>query len=227
MRPVAKGGAPSAYTSFRDAKPDLVARIGEYCCYCERQIETHLAVEHVIPRSQRPSSAVKWVNFVLSCVNCNSCKLDSRVTLGMHLWPHRDNTLRAFEYRVGGVVAVHAGLSPAMQTKANATIQLVGLDKMPGAAGREPTNADNRWLKRQQAWTLAQQKRLDLLANDTPELRTAIVDVAVSRGMFAIWWTVFAGDVDLRRRLRAAFVGTCPSCFDANENPQARPGGQL
>jgi type I restriction enzyme, S subunit len=54
-----------------------------------------------------------------------------------------------------------------------------------------------------------------------------IVQVAKGRGMFSIFWTIFAGDIDLRRRLREAFAGTSFACFDANENVQPRPGGQL
>lgn len=227
MRPVSKGSSPNTYKNYKDAKADLVDSIGEYCCYCERQIETHLAVEHVIPRSQRPASATKWTNFVLSCVNCNSCKLDTPVTLSDHLWPHRDNTLRAFEYRVGGIVSAHGSLNGALAAKANATIRLVGLDKRPGLVGREPTSADNRWLKRQQTWVLAQRKRQDLQANDTPALREAIIDIAVSRGIFSIWWTVFDGDADMRRRLRLAFVGTHRRSFDHQENAVQRAGGQV
>ena len=56
-------------------------------------------------------------------------------------------------------------------------------------------------------------------------LREQIVDTAASRGMFSIWWTVFVGDVDMRQRLRKAFVGTHAASFDANENLRAR--GQL
>ncbi|GAB5544300.1 MAG: hypothetical protein SangKO_040600 [Sandaracinaceae bacterium] len=227
MRPVSKGSAPSTYNNYRDAKPDLVDRIGEYCCYCERQIETHLAVEHVIPQTQCPSSATKWRNFVLSCVNCNSCKLDTPVKLSDHLWPHRDNTLRAFEYRVGGIVSAHGSLNTALSAKANATIRLVGLDKRPGLVGREPTSADKRWLKRQQTWSLAQRKRQDLQAQDTTALREAIVDIAVSRGIFSIWWTVFNGDADMRCRLRRAFVGTHHQSFDAQENAVQRARGQV
>ena len=75
-------------------------------------------------------------------------------------------------------------------------------------------------------WTKASQCRADLLTNDTPRQRDLIVKLA-ENGIFAVWWTVFAGDTDMRSRLRAAFVGTCSSSFDASGNLQARPGGQL
>ena len=56
---------------------------------------------------------------------------------------------------------------------------------------------------------------------------SAIVDTALATGLLSIWWTVFAADSNMRSRLRAAFVGTCPNSFDATGNLQARPGGQL
>jgi hypothetical protein len=51
MRPVNRGAAPAVYTNYQNAGPDLQACLGDYCSYCERQIETHLAVEHIQPKS--------------------------------------------------------------------------------------------------------------------------------------------------------------------------------
>ena len=58
-------------------------------------------------------------------------------------------------------------------------------------------------------------------------MREQIVETAIAHGMFCIWWTVFDGDVDMRRRLREAFTGTHAASFDVNENPVPRVGGQL
>lgn len=66
-----------------------------------------------------------------------------------------------------------------------------------------------------------------LLANDSPEVRDLITQVAAGRGGFSIWWTAFAGDVDMRRKLREAFLGTHGGCFDVNEDLVARAGGQV
>ena len=49
MRPVERGAALRVYTKYQDAGPDLQARLGDYCSYCERQIETNLAVEGNVP----------------------------------------------------------------------------------------------------------------------------------------------------------------------------------
>lgn len=75
-------------------------------------------------------------------------------------------------------------------------------------------------------WAKASQCKVDLLAYDTPGQRDLIVKLA-ENGNFSVWWTVFAGDPDMRSRLRAAFVGTCPNSFDAGGNLKPKPGGQL
>src|SRR5260221_6501574 len=74
MRPVDKGAAPALYENYQEAGPDLQVRLGDFCSYCERQIETHLAVEHVQPKSHVPALATVWSNFLLGCVHCNSSK---------------------------------------------------------------------------------------------------------------------------------------------------------
>ena len=227
MRPVDKGGAPRVYAVYQDAAGDLRAILGDYCSYCERQIETHLAIEHVQPKSRRKSLATVWANFLFGCVHCNSSKGKKRVALRAYYWPDRDNTLRALVYTEGGIVRPSPMLAAAEVERASATIALTGLDKYPGNVGREPTDSDWRWLRRKQAWDLAQKYVADLLASDTPVVRQLIVDVAVARGMFSVWWTAFSHDSDMRRRLRQAFLGTCAQSFDAAENLQPRPKGQL
>jgi hypothetical protein len=125
------------------------------------------------------------------------------------------------------MVQPSAVLTAAEASRAQVTIALTGLDKFPGNPGREPTTSDRRWLRRHEIWQMAQRDRSRLLANNTIEVRELIVENALGRGMFSIWWTVFAGDIDMRRRLREAFVGTHIASFDANENLVARVGGQL
>ena len=228
MRPVDKGAAPTVYAHYRCAGSDLKSRIGEYCSYCERKLETHLAVEHIQPKVSYPALQNSWENFLLACVNCNSSKGDKHVILGDYYWPDRDNTLRALEYVEGGLVRPHPCLKGADRVRAEKTISLTGLDKTPGEPGRKPTLPDKRWLKRQQTWQLAKKARARLTTQDTStSMRQQIVDTAVNCGMFSIWWTVFAGDVDMRRRLRKAFTGTHGASFDANENPVPRAGGLL
>ena len=227
MRPVDKGTAPTTCARYQDAGPDLRKRLGDFCCYCDRQIETNLAVEHVQPKSVVAALITNWANFLLACTNCNSNKGETPVNLVDYFWPHVDNTLRAFKYVRGGLIDPHPELLPRMAAKAVATLRLTGLDKDPGKTGRVPTRSDMRWLRRQQAWTKAERYRDKLAEQNTVEFRELIVDVATGRGEFSIWWTVFAGDIDMRRRLRRAFIGTHGASFDINENPVPRAGGQL
>ncbi len=229
MRPVNKGTAPSAYAKYQDAGFDLQNCLGDFCSYCERQIETHLAIEHVQPKSLVPALQASWDNFLLACVHCNSCKGDTPINLPDYLWPDSDNTMRALKYSRGGIVEVEPTLAATLQDKAQQTIELAGLDKIPGhpQVNRRPTDSDRRWLRRQQIWQMAEGDRDRLLRNDSPEVRELIVENALGRGMFSIWWTVFAGDQDMRRRLRQAFLGTSAGCFDAAENLLPRPGGQV
>ena len=227
MRPVDKGSAPDEYAKYQDAGGDLQVRLGDYCSYCERQIETNLAVEHVQPKSHAPELSTSWSNFLLGCVNCNSSKGHTPINLASYFWPDTDNSLRAFEYVHGGMIQPRPALGPALAAKAQATINLTGLDRDPGNPGRKPTSADQRWLRRQQAWEKAERYRDILAEQDTEQVRELIVDVATSRGEFSIWWTVFAGDVDMRRRLRVAFTGTHGASFDSNEDLIPRIGGQV
>jgi len=227
MRPVEKGVVPAAYARYQDAGPDLQARLGDYCSYCERQIETNLAVEHVQPKSLVPALGTDWGNLLLGCVNCNSCKGHAPIVLDEYFWPDADNTLRALEYVRGGVIRPAPALAAGMATKAQATIALTGLDRYPGNPGKAPTSADQRWLRRQQAWEKAERCRDILASRDTPEVRELIVEVTTGRGEFSIWWTVFAHDADMRRRLREAFNGTHGASFDPGENLVPRAGGQL
>lgn len=228
MRPVEKGAAPRDYIDYKDAGSDLMQKIGDYCSYCERKIETHLAVEHIQPKVYHPELENSWNNFLLSCVHCNSSKGQFDVVLNDYYWPDRDNTLLALEYSEGGLVRPYPSLEDADRSKAQETINLTGLDKYPGNPGRNPTDSDKRWQARHKAWQLAEKAR-DRLAKqeDNQLLREQIVDTAASRGMFSIWWTVFADDTDMRRRLRKAFAGTHADSFDENENPVPRVGGQL
>lgn len=227
MRPVDKGPAPRAYAAYRDAAVDLRNALGDYCSYCERRIETNLAIEHVQPKSRKKGLARSWGNFLLGCVNCNSSKGKKQVAIMKYFWPDRDNTLRAFVYVAGGLVTPRSALAAADRAKAAATLALTGLDKYPGNSGREPTVSDQRWLRRQEAWSLAQRYVATVAANNTPTVRQLVVDLAVAHGMFSIWWTAFANDTDMRRRLRQAFSGTCSKSFNVKENLRARPGGQL
>jgi len=230
MRPIDKGAGNGPYAQYEDAFGDLRDAVGDYCCYCERQIETHLAVEHVRPKSRKKALQTEWSNFLLGCVNCNSCKGKRSVILTNLLWPDRDNTLRAFDYEESGVVRVKKYLREPNRTRALATISLVGLDRIPGHVipKKRPTKADQRWRRRQEAFDLAQRDRARLIQQDTLIVRELIVENAHGRGMFSIWLQVFSGDPDMRSRLIQKFQGTAQNCFHPLTRAAVpRAGGQI
>lgn len=227
VRPIDKGAAPRVFTAYQDAGPYLKERLGNYCSYCERKIETYLAVEHIQPKKWHPNLQNSWKNFLLACVNCNSSKGKQNVNVSDFFWPDRDNTLRALEYVEGGLVRPRVGLNARDGKRALDTVALTGLDSFPGSPERLPSGSDLRWLRRREVWELANKDLNRLAQEDTDIVRDLIVDNAVARGMFSIWWTVFEGDADMRRRLRLGFAGTDGGSFDANESLVPRTGGLL
>lgn len=99
MRPVDRGDSPNNgdFENYRDAYIPLLARLGPYCSYCERRIQTNLAVEHIQPKADYlyPELEGRWENYLLACVNCNSTKGDKDVRPENFYLPDRDNTLAA------------------------------------------------------------------------------------------------------------------------------------
>ncbi len=234
MRPVNRGGSPQAgdYENYRNAFPDLVSRLGPYCSYCERRIQTMLAVEHIQPKGLAPYAALigKWDNFLLGCVNCNSTKKDKDVILSTTLLPDRDNTDAAFLYTEDGKVDAAPGLTGARPKMASDTLALCGLDKGPS----EVTDANgqivaiDRYAQRMEVWAIAKESKSNLEATPTLRMRQQIVLTARAEGFFSIWMRVFDGDVQMRRMLIDGFAGTAQDCFDAQTHPVTpRPSNGL
>lgn len=220
MRPVDKGDEPFQLKHYQDACEPLENRLGRYCCFCERWLATHLAVEHVMPKSRHGSLTLVWQNLLPACVNCNSGKGDTPVTrppngTPTHLWPDEHNTLLAFSY-VGRWVEVSLPTNHPAFALAQASVQLLGLDKYPEHpnAKRRPTPHDKRWKFREDIAGLAQRSYERLRRADSQEMREQIIETALTRGGFSIWFATFANDVDMQRRLIDAFPGTAIQCFD-------------
>lgn len=194
--PRGNDGLPVSFSRYRDAKPLLIERIGEYCSYCERPGDLH--VEHVVPVSVDRGLEAAWTNFLLGCVNCNSRKSNHNASRDGYLWPDRDDTFGAFVYRSGGRVSVNCKLSAEGHDKASALFDLLKL-----GATKPPT--DRRRHKRRQAWDQAVEVRR--LVNGDRSRRLAI-EVAKGTGYYSVWMAVFHDDDDMRRRLAQAFPGT-------------------
>lgn len=222
MRPVQRGSSPQTtdFTDYTDAKRFLVPRIGRYCSYCERRVATNLAVEHIQPKGLPAYVPLegRWNNFLLGCVNCNSTKKDKDLVLADTLLPDRDNTFAAFDYFADGRIEVSAMVSLVNRAMAVRLLSLVGLDKPISLFFDENGKqvALDRVAQRMEVWGIALEAKQDVDANPGNDaVRRGAVRTAQGEGFFSIWMTVFAGDVDMRKRLIEAFPGTQGSgCFD-------------
>lgn len=231
MRPVKRGASPQAtdFADYADAKPFLASRLGRYCSYCERRVATNLAVEHIQPKGLTAYAALagRWDNYLLGCVNCNSTKKDKDVVLSDVLLPDRDNTAIAYDYIADGRIEVSAAVPAACRVKAVSLLELVGLDKPISVALDENGKqvALDRVSQRMDLWGIALEAKQDVDANPGNDaVRRGAVRTAVAEGFFSIWMTVFASDLDMRRRLIDAFPGTQGSgCFDAISGLPVQP----
>ncbi len=229
MRPVKKGVSPQKFTDYSEARPYLVKRLGNYCSYCERQVNNLLAVEHILPKDHHHNLELEWDNFLLTCVNCNSTKGSNDLRLDDYYWPDRDNTARAFNYLdagiYDGIIQINGDLNDEQKIRAQQTLKLTGLDRIPGHPNL--SSSDLRWLQRQQAWGKAQHSLERLHQRDSLEMREQIVESAQANGFWSIWMAVFANDLEMLHRFVEVFSGTCRDCFDPEFRPVSRPGGAL
>ncbi len=225
--PLDNGGQPKEFRDYRYARRDLIDRLGEYCSYCEMKLGSSLAVEHVKPKKHHPDLELQWSNFLLACANCNPTKGSEDINLDDYYWPDKDNTVRAIEYREGGIVQADPNLSPEQRAKAEATIKLTGLDKIPGndPKANDPKASDRRWEDRRKIWKKAKRSLCRLQATDSQDMREQIVDSVNS--FWSVWMTVFRDYPDMRRRFIEAFPGTSQECFDDDCNAIHRPCGAI
>lgn len=227
MKPVKKGILRRNFTAYGQAKALLLDKLGQHCSYCEAYGQPqNLDVEHIYPKQPHPEFELKWKNFLVSCKTCNTYKNNhlgsARQTRleARFLWPHRDNTFRAFEYFADGRVEVRQGLKKTVRQAAEATREMVGLLRSPAKAkefedlGIPYEGAS----KRSQQWKQAEIFRTMYLENPSPAKATAFADIAVRLGYFSIWMAVFHDRPEMRRELIRAFKAD-PSCFDINAQP--------
>jgi uncharacterized protein (TIGR02646 family) len=222
MRPIHRGPSPQAtdFANYRDAFPELVARMGPFCSYCERRMPTNLAVEHIQPKdpTMYPHLIGRWENYVLGCVNCNGTKTNKDVLLDRTFIVDRDNTFYAFVYTPDGKVAARQGLSVVQTQIANDTLALAGLEKPINEVYDENGQlvAIDRVGQRMQVWMLAEESKRDLATLPDDMMRRQVSRTAVASGFFSIWMTVFEDDPVMRQMFIADFPGTATDCFDVS-----------
>lgn len=211
-------GQQVVYDAYGQARPNLVRRLGDYCSYCEMRVTSGLAVEHIVSKKDDPTRERDWGNFLLACPSCNSTKarkVKSEADTANYLWPHRDRSFDAFDYRAGAV-RVARDLDPATQAKAEATERMVGLSRRPHhglSRDQIQKGTDNRWRHRIEAHRVAK-RALERLAKvaSAPQLRAdqvdAIRDIARGHGFWSVWMTVFADHPDVQSALIDTFEGS-------------------
>jgi HNH endonuclease. len=189
MRPVDKGVAPRDYTDYNDARHDLAGRIGYFCSYCEMPVTNMIEVEHVHP-IDNGGNPTDWNNLLLSCKYCNTVKKARNANRVGYLWPDVDNTDLTFEYSEINAIEPKYNLPQHLKTYAQATIKLMGLDRMPGGR-EEPTEADTRWRSRKEVWDKANINLNRWNTKPCVEIAKIIADCAVLSGHYSIWCEVF------------------------------------
>jgi uncharacterized protein (TIGR02646 family) len=203
------------YDPWSSAKDHLEENIGSYCSYCEKVIEDEAAhIEHVQSKAAHlyPHLQFSWSNFLFSCQRCNGTdnKGVKDVVLGAVHLPHQNNTYMSISYGIDGLVTVNPTLNGLSMKHAVELIELVGLHKRPGILGYKP--ADKRWTRRRTTYRIAEEKLKQFNAGNI-NVQT-IVDLALARGYFSIWFTLFRDHPIVRQALINSFPGTDSSCFD-------------
>lgn len=225
MRPINKGAWPTkgalgvrkrVFNDWTRAIPHLVGRTGRFCHLCEMKVTNAIAIEHIKPQTHFPKLQSHWSNFLLICNHCNSHKL-ARIPLSpykkIYYWPHLNNTLMAFDFRSTGEIIPninYLNTKPQID-RANATINLYGLDKTVTAQG----NSDDRLKDRLEAYKQA----IDRLIEYTNGVATipAIIDNAKNTGFFSVWLKVFSGALLVKTALIDCvdFHLAATNCFNA------------
>lgn len=218
MRPIERGARPLdaageevRYVKYGHAKRHLQPRLGKYCSFCERPVQVNLAVEHIEAKHLNAARETDWTNFLLACTNCNSIKgtkIGSEQDAARYLLPDRDRSLDAFDYPAGYVSVVRS--LRAYATRAQNTVALVGLDRMPHQLDRAQRlgATDSRCEDRRNAWQQARDAREDLREQDTPVVRRRILAQAQAVGFWSVWMIVFRDDPQMQRELCEGFPGT-------------------
>jgi hypothetical protein len=217
MRPVERGpapidadGSPKVFAEYGDAREDLIARIGDYCSYCEMAFPVP-AVEHVKPKSVHSGLATAWDNLLLACPSCNSGKGATDPAPGECVWPDVDDTHLCFEYELDRAPRVAGRLEAAARKRAEATLSLMGLDREPGHP--DLSARDRRWRKRLEAWGKAIIAKKGIDSKGIETMGDSVAATAHSTGFFSVWMAVFADNPQMRNLLVNWFRGTAKDCY--------------
>ena len=88
----------------------------------------------------------------------------------------------------GGLVSINSFLTDAQKLKAEALMNLVGLDKYPKNPKYADLKNDKRWMHRDYAWKQAERNLRKY--EDGERAADSIAHLAAQRGFFSVWFTV-------------------------------------
>lgn len=208
MRPITKSRfKPSSYIykPYNNAKDELIEAIGGYCSYCERPgYSAALDVEHIRDKDTHPNRKYLWRNFLIGCKNCNPVK-GTKSILNMY-FPSVHNTYEIFNYDHLGQVTVNTQFltTQSERDRAQRLIDLVGLDRRPGHP--KFSKKDKRWSDRQDAYLIAERCLPKYKSGDV-DIDT-LIELAIAKGFWSVWMTVFSAEPDVITRLVKDFPGT-------------------
>lgn len=216
------------YKEYGEAKGPLVANMGEYCSYCENNIdEADLTVEHIEPQSLSDTTKLPyyrhhWNNFLISCRLCNSVKSKKHYLPSETHLPHNNNTFLSLSYLTGGIVMVNPMLTGKSKQHAENLVMMTGLNRF----GSNCSPKDKRWIYRNRVWNIALTDLQDYV-NKKITVERVIKD-AKAHGFWSVWFTLFKGQDLVLKRLITDFEGTCTTCFDASNHyePISRPSNK-
>ncbi len=225
MRPINRtnkfnpNGTPVEHNPWGDAKPHLIAEIGDYCSYCGKHLtRSALAIEHIVDKNTHPQFKYHWNNFLLACVNCNSTKSTKDTTALNPFMPHTDNLLCYIEILQGGTIQIKNGVNGINLQRSQTFINLVGLDRHPGHP--DLTDKDDRWEYRLEAYDLAERQLQKYTSNPATTDIENIVTLASKTGFFTVWFTIFDAYNNVKDALIDAYTGTNRARFNAQNNFQ-------
>jgi hypothetical protein len=232
MRPVYRGHTPQIggiakiVTNYKDWRQDLLDTIGNYCCYCNMVLNDSPQVEHVSPKNPQPGqpagALLAWDNMLLACGPCNRAKGNKPNTIATHYMPDSSNTHMVFEYIIinhpkkkkhKACIPIAKAGPNLLPLKAQNTINLCKLTALTS----NPRATDLRWKYRFEAWNSANliwRTNWDQWGyNKANDFITLLLDAAISKGFFSIWFEAFYNVTDVKLALIDAFWGTDPDSF--------------
>ncbi len=119
-------------------------------------------------------------------------------------------------------------MSEAQENKAQALLDLVGLQRHQAPSWDRPALRDKRWEQRDEAWAAAElcREKFEIL-EQADAAKELILAAAKGFGFFSVWMTVFDAYPNVKTELITLFAGTAPTCFDASGKALNRAGGHI